>query len=70
MDNQQKLGETQEQQNHWIANRIENGNGECVKWVFNAARPGSVLPPVPHQKQYTSSVIMDVILNSEIYRSN
>ena len=51
---------------------IEQITAEGHQWVFNVARipaHGGVLQLAP-SKMYTSTVIIDVILNSELYTRN
>ena len=51
---------------------IEQTTAEGHQWVFNVARipaPVGALQLAP-KNMYTSTVIMDVILNSELYTIN
>ena len=51
---------------------IEQTTAEGHQWVFNVGRipaPVGVLQLAP-KNMYTSTVIMDVILNSELYTRN
>ena len=54
---------------------IEQTTAEGNQWVFNVARNSSpqwcpLAGPLKNMYMYTSTVIMDVILNSELYTRN